>query len=160
PLHRVDLIYLCCPNNPTGVAFDRANLKQWVDYARKNRTIILLDGAYTAFIRDPNVPRSIYEVEGAKEVAIEFRSFSKTAGFTGLRCAYTVIPKELKITDAGKTQSLNALWARRIDTKFNGVSYPIQKCAAATFTEPTRTEIKKQIASYLERASFLLENLK
>src|SRR5208282_605845 len=156
PLHRVDLIYLCCPNNPTGVAFDRANLKQWVDYARKNRTIILLDGAYTAFIRDPNVPRSIYEVEGAKEVAIEFRSFSKTAGFAGLRCAYTVVPKTLVAWDrAGRAHALHSLWNRRHTTKFNGVSYPVQRAAAAVYTDEGRRQTRALTDFYLGNAQLI-----
>jgi aspartate/methionine/tyrosine aminotransferase len=131
----VDLIFLCYPNNPTGATLSRAALKSWVDFARERGAVILYDAAYEAYIRDPAIPHSIYEIEGAREVAIEFRSFSKTAGFTGTRCAYTVVPKELQGRSAtGEPVSINALWVRRQSTKFNGVAYVIQRAAAATYT--------------------------
>ncbi len=156
----VDLIYLCLPNNPTGVALDRKTLKKWVDYASEHKAVILIDGAYAAFITDPEIPKSIYEIEGAKEVAVEFRTFSKSAGFTGLRCSYTVVPKELTIADVGSTHSLHALWKRRHDTKFNGVAYPIQKAAAALFTPQGQKEVKALVSSYLERAKMFHHGLK
>lgn len=155
----LDLIYLCCPNNPTGTAMDRSLLKEWIDYAKKNRAVILVDGAYAAFITDPDTPRSIYEIEGAKEVAVEFRTFSKSAGFTGLRCSYAVVPKELKIYDYGSTHSLHALWKRRHDTKFNGVAYPIQRAAAALFSPQGQQEIRALVGSYLERARLFRQGL-
>jgi LL-diaminopimelate aminotransferase len=131
-----DLIYLCFPNNPTGAVATRAQLTAWVEYARRNKAVILFDSAYEAYIRNPEIPHSIYEIEGAREVAIEFRSFSKTAGFTGTRCAYTVVPKTLMAYDtAGNAHALYALWNRRHTTKFNGVAYPIQKAAAAIYTD-------------------------
>ncbi|MEJ1971113.1 MAG: aminotransferase class I/II-fold pyridoxal phosphate-dependent enzyme [Lacunisphaera sp.] len=131
-----DLIYLCFPNNPTGAVATKAQLEAWVAYAQANKAIILFDSAYEAYIRDPAIPHSIYEIEGAREVAIEFRSFSKTAGFTGTRCAYTVVPKTLLAYDAaGNTHPVHALWNRRHTTKFNGVAYPIQKAAAAIYTD-------------------------
>ncbi|MBM3184377.1 MAG: LL-diaminopimelate aminotransferase, partial [Chlamydiae bacterium] len=157
PKTQVDLIYLCTPNNPTGVAMDRTLLKSWIDYAKQNQAVILIDGAYSAFVTDPNAAKSIYEIEGAKDVAVEFRSFSKSAGFTGLRCSYSVVPKELKIFDCGKTHYIHALWKRRHDTKFNGVAYPIQKAAAALFTPHGQKEMKDLVSSYLERAHFFLE---
>ena len=159
PSSHVDLIYLCSPNNPTGVAMNRALLKRWVDYAKKEKAIILLDGAYEAFITSEEVPRSIYEIEGAEEVAIEVRSFSKTAGFTGLRCSYTVVPHALKIFDFGALQSLHAFWKRRHDAKFGGVAYPIQKAAAAAYTIEGQKEIKERISIYSQRAHFLLKGL-
>ncbi len=159
PNRPCDLIYLCSPNNPTGVAMDRETLQKWVQFARENKAVILFDGAYEAFIRSPNVPHSIYEIEGAHEVAIEIRSFSKTAGFTGLRCSYTVVPHALKILEGRHWLSLNALWKRRHDTKFNGVPYPIQKAAAAVYSEQGRKEVKALIDSYLEQSQFLLKTL-
>jgi len=159
PSVQVDLIYLCFPNNPTGVTIDRPLLKEWVDYARKNQAVILLDGAYSAFITDENAPKSIYEIEGAREVAVEFRTFSKSAGFTGLRCSYTVVPKDLKIYDYGKVHSLHALWKRRHDTKFNGVAYPIQRAAAALFTPQGQKEVQGLVGSYLERARLFRQGL-
>jgi len=159
PSTQIDLIYLCTPNNPTGSAMDRSLLKQWVDYARANRSVILLDGAYAAFTTDPEAPRSIYEIEGAKEVAVEFRTFSKSAGFTGLRCSYTVVPKNLKLYDYGSIHSLHALWKRRHDTKFNGVAYPIQRAAAALFTPKGKEEVQALVHSYLERARLFREAL-
>jgi LL-diaminopimelate aminotransferase len=128
PNRPVDLIYLCSPNNPTGTSMSREELTEWVAFAKKHQAVILFDGAYEAYIRSPS-PRSIYEIEGAKEVAIEVRSFSKTAGFSGLRCSYTVIPHALKVIDSSREHSLHALWTRRQETKFNGTSYPIQKAA-------------------------------
>ncbi len=130
-----DLIYICSPNNPTGVAMTKDALEKWVEFARENKSIILFDAAYEAFIESENVPHSIYEIKGAKEVAIEFKSYSKTAGFTGLRCAYTVVPKELKVMNENKEVLINKMWNRRCTTKFNGVSYIIQRGAEATYTE-------------------------
>lgn len=160
PKKRADLIYLCFPNNPTGQVASRDCLKTWVDYARKNRSLILFDAAYEAFIRDPEIPHSIFEIEGAREVAIEFRSLSKTAGFTGTRCAYTVVPKEVSAYDgAGKAHSLNALWFRRQSTKFNGVAYLIQKGAAAVFTEEGQRQSRENIDYYLENAGIIAAGL-
>jgi LL-diaminopimelate aminotransferase len=151
-----DLIYLCFPNNPTGAVATRAQLAAWVDYAKKNKAIILFDSAYEAYIRDPAIPHSIYEIEGARDVAIEFRSFSKTAGFTGTRCAYTVIPKSLLAYDAaGNTQPLHALWNRRHTTKFNGVSYPVQKAAAAIFTDEGKKQVRAMTDFYLGNAALI-----
>lgn len=156
PSEPVDLIYLCFPNNPTGSTISRDQLKEWVDYARENKALILYDAAYEAFIRDENLPHSIYEIEGAREVAIELRSLSKTAGFTGTRCAYTVVPKECMAYDAdGGVQSLHALWNRRHCTKFNGVSYPVQRAAEAAFTEAGKAETKALIDGYLENAKII-----
>ncbi len=155
PKEKVDLIYLCFPNNPTGTVLNKIELKKWVDYAKENKAIILFDSAYEGFIVEDNVPHSIYEIEGAKEVAIEFRSFSKTAGFTGLRCAYTVVPKELKIDGI----SLNKLWNRRQTTKFNGVSYIIQKAAEAIYTEEGQKQVKQNIEYYRENARIIREGL-
>lgn len=159
PTLSIDLIYLCSPNNPTGTAMDRELLKQWVGYARENKAILLLDGAYSAFITDPDAPQSIFEIEGAREVAVEFRTFSKSAGFTGLRCSYTVVPKDLKIYDFGSIHSLHALWNRRHATKFNGVAYPIQRAAAALFTPQGQKEVKTLVSSYLERARLFRQGL-
>jgi LL-diaminopimelate aminotransferase len=151
-----DLIYLCFPNNPTGAVATRAQLEAWVAYAKSNKAVILFDSAYEAYIRDPRIPHSIYEIEGAREVAIEFRSFSKTAGFTGTRCAYTVVPKTLMASDAsGQPQPLHALWNRRHTTKFNGVSYPIQRAAAATFTEAGRSQTRGLTDFYLANAQLI-----
>lgn len=158
PENASDLIYLCFPNNPTGAVATKAQLAEWVAYAKKNQAIILFDSAYEAFIRDPEIPRSIYEIEGAREVAIEFRSFSKIAGFTGTRCAYTVIPKDLKAVDStGKEHSVHALWNRRHTTKFNGVSYPIQKAAAAIYTDEGKAQTKALTDFYLENAKLIRE---
>ena len=151
PKEKVDMIYLCFPNNPTGVAATREQLKPWVDYAQKNGAVILYDSAYEAFITNPDVPHSIYEIEGAKEVCIEFRSFSKTAGFTGTRCAYTVIPKALKLDGV----SLNSLWNRRQCTKFNGVPYVIQRAAEAVYSDEGSREVRENIAYYLENAKII-----
>ncbi|NTW05503.1 MAG: LL-diaminopimelate aminotransferase, partial [Peptococcaceae bacterium] len=161
PKDRVDLIYLCFPNNPTGVTLSKDELAKWVDYAKKNKSIILFDSAYEAYIREEGVPHSIYEVEGAKEVAVEFRSFSKTAGFTGTRCAYTVVPKEVKAYDSkGQGHPLNPLWLRRQTTKFNGVSYPVQCAAAAVYSEQGKTQVKELIDYYMENARIIREGLK
>ena len=156
PKEKVDIIYLCLPNNPTGTVLNKEELKKWVDYAIENETIILFDSAYEAFISEENVPHNIYEIEGAKKVAIEFRSFSKTAGFTGVRCAYTVVPKELKIGDI----SLNKLWNRRQCTKFNGVPYITQRAAEAVYTEEGQKQIKENIAYYMNNAKIIREGLK
>ncbi len=151
-----DLIYLCFPNNPTGAVATKAQLEAWVAYAKKNKAIILFDSAYEAYIRDPQIPHSIYEIEGARDVAIEFRSFSKTAGFTGTRCAYTVVPKSLVAYDAaGNAHPLHALWNRRHTTKFNGVSYPVQKAAAAIFTEAGKQQVKAMTDFYLGNAALI-----
>ncbi|HZL11542.1 MAG TPA: LL-diaminopimelate aminotransferase [Prolixibacteraceae bacterium] len=161
PTERPDLIFLCYPNNPTGTVAPKEELKKWVDYARANKCIILYDAAYEAYITEDSIPRTIYEIEGAKEVAIEFRSFSKTAGFTGTRCAFTVIPKELKAYDSkGNAHLVKALWNRRQATKFNGVSYPVQKAAAAIYTEEGKKQVKDVIAYYLENARIMRESLK
>lgn len=156
PKEKVDLIYLCFPNNPTGAAATREQLKAWVDYAKDCGAIILFDAAYEAFIRDESLPRSIYEIEGAREVAIEFRSFSKTAGFTGTRCAFTVVPKSLMAQDAsGKAHSVHALWNRRHCTKFNGVSYPVQKAAEAVYSDEGKAEVKALTDFYLANAKIV-----
>ncbi len=156
-----DMIYLCFPNNPTGTTLSKKELKKWVDYAKANKSLILFDSAYEAFISEEDVPHTIYEIEGAKEVAIEFRSFSKTAGFTGVRCAYTVVPKELKAyTKTGEEVSLNSLWNRRHGTKFNGVSYPVQRAAEAVYSEEGQKQIKENIAYYMNNAKIIKEGLK
>jgi LL-diaminopimelate aminotransferase len=160
PKEKVDLIYLCYPNNPTGTTITKSRLKEWVEYAKKNNSIILYDAAYEAFISDPDVPRSIFEIEGAKEVAMEFRSFSKTAGFTGTRCAFIVIPKELNgLSSNGDKVSINQLWNRRHTTKFNGVSYPIQKAAAACYSEAGKKEVRDNISYYMENAKLIREGI-
>jgi LL-diaminopimelate aminotransferase len=156
PAEPVDLIYLCFPNNPTGATISKEELKQWVDYAHENKSIILFDAAYEAFIRDDALPHSIFEVDGAREVAIEFRSFSKTAGFTGTRCAYTVVPKTCRAFKAsGDTVEVHKLWNRRHTTKFNSVSYPVQKAAEATYSPEGQAQIKKLIDAYLTNAAFI-----
>ncbi len=156
-----DMIYLCLPNNPTGTTLTKADLKKWVDYAKENKAILLFDSAYEAFIREKDVPHTIYEIVGAKEVAIEFRSFSKTAGFTGIRCAYTVVPKALKgYTKSGEEVGLNALWNRRRGTKFNGVSYPVQCAAEAVYSEEGQKQIRENIQYYMENAKIIKEGLK
>lgn len=160
PTKKVDMIYLCFPNNPTGTVLTKEELARWVTYAKENKAIILFDGAYEAFITEEGIPHSIYEIEGAKEVAIEFRSFSKTAGFTGVRCAYTVVPKELKAyTREGKEISLNQLWNRRQCTKFNGVPYITQRAAEAIYSEEGQKQIKQNIAYYQENAKLIVEGL-
>ena len=160
PARRVDLIYLCYPNNPTGATLTREQLKRWVDYARDNAAVILYDAAYRAYVSRPEIPRSIYEVEGAERVAVEFGSFSKTAGFTGTRCAYTVVPHAVT-ADAGQggRVELNALWKRRQSTKFNGVSYPVQRGAAAVYTADGQEQIRATIAYYMENARVIREGL-
>lgn len=156
-----DLIYLCSPNNPTGAVMPRASLEKWVAHAKATGAIILFDAAYEAFITEPGQVHSIYEIPGAREVAIEFRSLSKTAGFTGTRCAYTVVPKDLKArNDKGEPVSVHSLWNRRQTTKFNGVSYPIQKAAAAIFTPAGSKAIRENIAYYMENARIIREGLK
>jgi LL-diaminopimelate aminotransferase len=156
PADAADLVYLCFPNNPTGAVATRPQLAAWVDYARRNRAVILYDSAYESYIRDPQIPHSIYEIEGAREVAIEFRSFSKTAGFTGLRCAYTVVPKSVNAWDkAGQPHALHGLWNRRHTTKFNGVSYPVQRAAAAVYTEAGRRQTRGLTDFYLENAQLI-----
>ena len=158
PTAAADLIYLCFPNNPTGAVATREQLSAWVAYAKANRAILLFDSAYEAYIRDPAIPHSIYEIEGARDVAIEFRSFSKTAGFTGTRCAYTVVPRSLKAWDAaGGEHSVHALWNRRHTTKFNGVAYPIQKAAAAIFTEDGKVQTRALTDFYLANARLIRE---
>lgn len=160
PKEKVDMIYLCFPNNPTGTVLSKEELKKWVDYASKNNSIILYDSAYEAFITEENIPHSIYEIEGAKDVAIEFKSFSKNAGFTGVRCAYVVIPKELKgFSKNGREYEINKLWNRRTCTKFNGVSYIVQRGAEATFSERGKEEIKENINYYMENAKIIKQGL-
>ena len=160
PDHRIDLIYLCYPNNPTGTTLTHAQLKRWVDYALANDTLIVFDAAYEAYISDPDVPHSIYEIRGAKKVAIEIRSFSKTAGFTGVRCGYTVVPKELTATDIdGNRIPLNPLWNRRQCTKFNGTSYITQRGAEAVYTPEGQAQIRETIAYYMENARIMRESL-
>ena len=160
PTSKVDIIYLCFPNNPTGTTLTKTQLKQWVDYALANKALILFDSAYEAYITESDVPHSIYEIEGAKKVAIEFRSFSKTAGFTGTRCAYTVVPKELVGYDKkGEEVSLNKLWNRRHTTKFNGVPYIIQRAAEACYSAEGKKEIQDTINYYLNNARIIREGL-
>ncbi len=161
PSQRVDLIYLCYPNNPTGVVATKEMLKRWVEYAQRNGSVILYDAAYEAYITDPAIPHSIYEVDGAKDVAIEFRSFSKTAGFTGVRCAFTVIPKGLKgKARDGRKVAIHPLWNRRHCTKFNGVSYPVQRGAAAIYSREGKQQVQETIAFYLGNAKLVREALK
>ena len=160
PSEPVDIIYLCYPNNPTGTTLTKDQLKVFVEYAKENKAIILFDAAYEVFITEDNVPHSIYEIEGAKEVAIEFKSFSKTAGFTGTRCAYTVVPKELKGYDSeGNEVEINPLWNRRHTTKFNGASYPVQRAAEATYSPEGQKQIKEVVDYYMENAKVIRESL-
>lgn len=160
PTEHVDLIYLCYPNNPTGTVATREMLEKWVAYAKEHNSIIFYDAAYEAFISEEDVPRSIFEIEGAREVAIELRSFSKTAGFTGTRCAFTVIPKGLVgKTATGDSHSIHALWNRRQSTKFNGVSYPVQCGAAAAYSQEGREQISELVAFYMNNAKLLREGL-
>lgn len=160
-----DLIYICSPNNPTGTAMKKRTLEKWVNYAKENNSIILFDAAYEAFISEKDIPHSIYEINGAKEVAIEFKSFSKTAGFTGLRCSYTIVPKNINIKirdnkeNEKNTISLNELWRRRQCTKFNGVSYIIQRGAESIYTEVGKKEIKNNITYYMENAKIIKNGL-
>lgn len=161
PKEHADIVYLCSPNNPTGSALTRAELKKWVDWALEHHSVILFDSAYEAFISDENVPHSIYEIPGAEKVAVEFRSFSKTAGFTGTRCAYTVVPKALEISDGrGGKASLNALWLRRQTTKFNGVPYIVQRGAEAVYSPEGFKQTREVIAGYKENAQVILNALK
>ncbi|UCF15688.1 MAG: LL-diaminopimelate aminotransferase [Phycisphaerales bacterium] len=161
PAEAVDLIYLCFPNNPTGAVATKEQLAEWVEYARKHKAIILFDAAYEAFICDPDIPHSIYEVDGAKDVAIEFRSFSKTAGFTGVRCAFTVVPGQLKAeTKTGEAVEVAPIWRRRHCTKFNGVSYVTQAGAAAIYSDQGKKEIKETIDLYMGNAKLIRETLR
>lgn len=160
PSEPVDLIYLCFPNNPTGATISKTQLKTWVEYAKSEKALILFDAAYESFIRDDSLPHSIYEIEGATEVAIEIRSFSKTAGFTGVRCGYTVIPKSCMAYDGnGNSHSLHSLWSRRHTTKFNGASYPVQKAAAAIYSEAGKAQCQERVDYYLENARMVREEM-
>jgi LL-diaminopimelate aminotransferase len=160
PKEKVDLIYLCSPNNPTGTALTKQALAKWVEFAKKNDAILLFDAAYEAYISDPSLPHSIYEVPGARDVAIEFRSFSKSAGFTGTRCAYTIVPKSLTGTTAsGERRDLYSLWMRRHTTKFNGVSYPVQAGAAAAYSAEGKQQVRGLVDFYLTNAKLLREGL-
>jgi LL-diaminopimelate aminotransferase len=155
PDRRIDILYLCYPNNPTGTVISKAELKKWVNYALENDTLILYDAAYEAYIQDPDIPHSIYEIKGAKKVAIEFRSFSKTAGFTGVRLGFTVIPKDLKSGDV----SLHALWARRHGTKYNGAPYIVQRAGEAVYSAAGKAQLKEQVAYYMNNAQYILKGL-
>lgn len=160
PSEKVDIIYLCFPNNPTGTTLSKAELKKWVDYAKENNSVILYDAAYEAFITEEDVPHSIFEIKGAKDVAIEFKSYSKTAGFTGLRCGYVVIPKSVKgNSSTGEKVELNKLWNRRTCTKFNGTSYIVQRAAEAVYSEKGKKEIKENIDYYLNNATIIKNGL-
>lgn len=160
PDHRVDIIYLCYPNNPTGTVITKEELKKWVNYALKNDTLIFYDAAYEAYIQNPDIPHSIYEIKGARKVAIEFHSYSKTAGFTGVRCGYTVVPKELTAaTLAGERIELNHLWDRRQCTKFNGTSYISQRAAEAIYTDEGKAQVKETIAYYMGNAKVMRDAL-
>ena len=160
PPASIDLIYLCFPNNPTGATISKPELSKWVDFAKKNNALILYDAAYEAFITDDALPHSIYEVEGARQVAVEFRSFSKTAGFTGARCAFTVVPKECMAYDsAGNTHSLHALWNRRHSTKFNGVSYPVQRAAEAVYSPEGKQQVREIIDFYMKNAARIRQEI-
>lgn len=161
PTEKVDMIYLCCPNNPTGTTLSREELTKWVNYAKENESVILFDAAYAAYITEDDVPRSIYEIPGTKDVAIEFRSFSKTAGFTGTRCGYTIIPKTVKGRAAdGSLVPFNKLWNRRHTTKFNGTAYIVQRGAAAIYTEEGQKQVKELVSYYMENARIIREGLK
>ncbi|HKJ89729.1 MAG TPA: LL-diaminopimelate aminotransferase [Oceanipulchritudo sp.] len=160
PAESVDLVYLCFPNNPTGACASREQLQAWVDYARREKAVILFDAAYAAFMRDPDLPRSIFELEGARECAIEFRSFSKNAGFTGTRCAFTVVPKDLKACNRQNDEvALHPLWNRRHTTKFNGVAYPVQRAAAAIYTPEGKAEVDALTRFYMANAALILETM-
>ncbi|MBN1410908.1 MAG: LL-diaminopimelate aminotransferase [Spirochaetales bacterium] len=160
PRKRADLIYLCFPNNPTGATITKRQLKKWVDYAIRHKSLIIFDAAYEAFIRNPKLPHSIYEIPGAREVAIEVRSFSKTAGFTGTRCAYTVVPTTCRAYDSEKNEvNLHSLWGRRQNTKFNGVSYPVQKAASAIYSELGQKQVKTMNDYYLRNATLILKEM-
>lgn len=161
PEYHTDLIYLCSPNNPTGSVYTKPQLKEWVDYALKNQAVIIFDAAYEAFITNPDLPRSIFEIEGAKKCAIEICSLSKTAGFTGTRCGYTIIPEELTFTAPdGAAYSIRKIWARRQGSKFNGVSYPVQRAAEAVFTEEGIKQCKEIIGYYLDNAAIMIKTFK
>ena len=161
PKEKVDIIYLCCPNNPTGTTLSREELTKWVNYAKENDAVILFDAAYAAYITEDDVPRSIYEIPGAKDVAIEFRSFSKTAGFTGTRCGYTIVPKTVTGRAAdGSRVPFNKLWNRRHTTKFNGTAYIVQRGAAAIYTDEGKKQVKELISYYMENARIIREGLK
>jgi LL-diaminopimelate aminotransferase len=161
PAEKADIIYLCSPNNPTGATARREQLAAWVEYARRHRAIILFDAAYEAYISDPAIPRSIYEIEGGRECAIEFRSFSKNGGFTGLRCAFTVVPKSLQAADSsGRESSLHPLWLRRMTTKFNGVSYPVQRAAEALYSAEGKVQVRELITHYMGNAKVLVAGAK
>ncbi|MHB9026542.1 MAG: LL-diaminopimelate aminotransferase [Armatimonadota bacterium] len=161
PDSKVDMIYLCSPNNPTGTALPKAELKKWVEYARAQQAVILFDSAYEAYITEPEIPHSIYEIEGARDVAIEFRSFSKTAGFTGTRCAYAVVPKSvMACTAAGDALPLNPLWNRRQTTKFNGVPYIIQRGAEAVYSPAGKQQVRSMIEYYMTNAGIIREGLR
>ena len=156
PKTRPDMIYLCYPNNPTGTVLSRAALQGWVDYARREGCVILYDSAYEAFITEPDVPHSIYEIDGAREVAVEFRSYSKTAGFTGLRCAYVVVPKELRVSDGkGGKEDLHHFWNRRQCTKYNGCPYIVQRAAAAIYSDEGKQQVRAVIEAYLDNARLI-----
>jgi LL-diaminopimelate aminotransferase len=158
PKEAVDLIYLCYPNNPTGAVATREQLAKWVEYARKHGAIILFDAAYEAYVRTPGIPHSIYEIDGARERAIEFRSFSKNGGFTGLRCAFTVVPKSLHAkTRGGESKPIHPLWLRNHTTKFNGVSYPVQRAAEAIYSPNGRQQVDALVDFYMENARILRE---
>ena len=160
PTQKVEMIYLCFPNNPTGTVLKKEELKKWVDYAKENKAIILYDAAYEAYIQEDGIPHIIYEIEGAKEVAIEFKSYSKSVGFTGIRCGYTVIPKEIiGYTESGKPIQINKLWTRRQCTKTNGVSYISQKGAEASYSEEAQKEILENIKYYMNNARVIKEEL-
>lgn len=160
PKEKVDIVYLCYPNNPTGTTLTKDQLKVWVDWAIENKVLILFDGAYEAYITESDVPHSIYEIDGAEQVAIEFRSFSKTAGFTGTRCAYTVVPKSVMgYTKSGEKVSLNKLWNRRHTTKFNGVPYIIQRAAEACYSEEGKAQVRAVVDYYLNNAKIIREGL-
>jgi len=160
PADDVDLIYLCFPNNPTGATATAEQLTNWVDYARDHNALILFDAAYESFIRDTSLPHSIYEIDGADEVAIEFRSFSKNAGFTGIRCAYTVVPEKCRaFTTGGKSTGLHPLWLRRQSTKFNGVSYPVQRAAEAVYSEAGQQQVRALTDYYLKNAALIIEKM-
>ena len=160
PEKRVDIIYLCYPNNPTGTVITREELKKWVNYAIKNDTLIFYDAAYEAYIQDPDIPHSIYEIKGARKVAIEFHSYSKTAGFTGVRCGYTIVPKELMATTLdGQKVPLNPMWNRRQCTKFNGTSYISQRAAEAIYTPKGKKQVKETIKYYMDNATLMRQTL-
>lgn len=160
PKEAVDIIYLCSPNNPTGTVLSKKDLEEWVEYAKKNHAVILFDAAYESFISNPGYPHSIFEIEGARDVAIEFRSFSKLAGFTGIRCAYTVIPRELKVKDKnGNPIFVHSLWGRRQSTKFNGVSYPVQRGAEAVYSPEGAKQVRQLIEYYMVNAKIIRDGL-